>query len=83
LKLTSPVKITYSPSGQSPHTLSLSEVQVQLGDIASGSTAVIAMIDPLVEVAWNYFLIESDSSEGVHNPGFVNDVLDASVAALR
>ena len=82
-KLTSPVDVTYSPTGQSSHTISLGEVQVQLGDIANGANAVIATTDPLVEAAWNYFLIESDSSRGVHNPGFVNDVLDATVEALR
>ncbi len=82
-KLAAPVDVTYSPSGEPPHTISLGEVQVQLGDIASGNAAIIATTDPLVEAAWNYFLIESDSSQGVHNPGFVNDVLDASVAALR
>jgi len=82
-KLTTPVTVTYAPAGGSPHTVSMNEVQVQLGDVAAGTTSVIGMNDALVQAGWNYFLIHGDSSKGVHNPGFVNNVLDASIAALR
>ena len=29
------------------------------------------------------FLIHGDASEGVHNPGYVEALLDASIAALK
>jgi hypothetical protein len=31
---------------------------------------------------WNYGVIEEDASNGVHNPGYINDLLDAAFAAL-
>lgn len=37
----------------------------------------------IAKATWNFLLVESDDSEGVHNPGFVNDVLTASIDALR
>jgi hypothetical protein len=83
LKFASPVEVTYAPEGEQPHTLSLSEVQVQMGDITTdGERAVIAVEDPLVKVGWNYFLLEGDGSGGIHNPSFTMDVIRASIAAL-
>ena len=39
--------------------------------------------DPaLPKAGWNYTVIHNDGSKGVHNPGFVFDALDASIAAL-
>lgn len=37
----------------------------------------------IAKAGWNYFLIHSDGSDGVHNPSFVLDVLRASVNALK
>ena len=36
----------------------------------------------IAKATWNYFLIEGDGSEGIHNPGFTLEVLSASSAAL-
>ena len=84
IKFKSPVTFTYKPTGESPHTVSLAEAEVQLGSFTTDGTKVlIATTDNLVKVGWNYFLIHGDSSKGIHNPAFINDVLDASIAALR
>jgi len=37
----------------------------------------------LGKAGWNYWLIETDKSLGVHNYNFVIAVLDASIAALQ
>ncbi|OGO19226.1 MAG: hypothetical protein A2144_08795, partial [Chloroflexi bacterium RBG_16_50_9] len=84
LKFKSTVNVTYAPAGEAPHTVSLTVAEVQLGDITTdGKTAVIAVNDILIQAGWNYFLIHGDGSEGVHNPTFTNNVLDASIAALK
>jgi hypothetical protein len=83
LHFASPVDVTYAPEGEDSHTLSLSEVQVQMGDITTdGETALIAAGDPLVKAGWNYFLLEGDGSDGIHNPSFTMDVIRTSIAAL-
>lgn len=84
IKFKTPVNFTYNPTGESPHTMSLTEAEVRLGDITTdGRTALIAVSDVLVKVGWNFFLIEGDGSFGIHNPSFANEVIDASIAALR
>jgi len=84
ITLKTPVNVTYKPSGESAHTMSVTSVTVQLGNITTdGTNAVIATSDNLVKAGWNYFLIEGDASFGIHNPNFCNQVLDASVAALK
>jgi hypothetical protein len=43
-----------------------------------------SVADPTIpKAAWNLLMIESDASEGVHNPGLVNRVLDVSIYALQ
>jgi len=37
----------------------------------------------LPKAGWNYFLVNNDSSKGVHNPSFVTGVLNASIGALN
>jgi len=80
-----PVTFTYSPPGESPHTQTLQQATVQLGDIlgSDGTTALIATSDPLVRAGWNYFLVHGDGSKGVHNPSFVNQVLNNAIVALQ
>jgi hypothetical protein len=36
----------------------------------------------IAKAGWNYFLVEGDGSDGVHNPSFVLDVVKASIDAL-
>jgi hypothetical protein len=84
LTLKAGVAVTYKPTG-AEHTVQLNKIEVQLGDLmnADGKTAVIAPTDPLVKAGWNYFLVEGDSSKGIHNPGFTFDVINASINALK
>ncbi len=84
-KFKAPVTFTYAPTGEAPHVVVLNEAEVQLGDVTTdGKTAsLIPASDPLVKAGWNFFLIEGDGSEGVHNPSFTFDVLNASVDALK
>lgn len=54
----------------------------------SGGNAVGALIDSaagqiIAKAGWNYFLIEGDGSEGVHNPSFTFEILNASMDALK
>ena len=84
VKLKTAVTVTYAPAGEAPHTASLTELEVQLGDITTdGTKSVIATTDPLVKAGWNFFLIEGDGSKGVHNPDFSMELLDGTIEALR
>jgi hypothetical protein len=51
----------------------------------TGSPVLLYTVaDPTIpKAAWNMLMIESDKSEGVHNPGLVNRVLDVSIYALQ
>ena len=83
-KFKAPVTFTYAPAGEAQHVVVLTEVEVQLGDVTTdGTAALIPASDPLVKAGWNFFLIEGDGSEGVHNPSFVLNVLNASLDALK
>lgn len=85
IKLKNPITVTYSPTGETPHTQSLSTITVNLGDITTDgkTTNLIALTDPMVKAGWNYVLILLDKSNGIHNPSFVKEVLDASITALK
>jgi hypothetical protein len=62
-------------------TYSGKTVDVQLRNIkVTGGAAVVAANSNLVKAGWNFFLIEGDDSFGIHNPGFAQAVLNASVA---
>ena len=37
----------------------------------------------IAKAGWNYFLVEGDGSEGVHNPSFVMDLIEAAIGALQ
>lgn len=84
VKFKSLVNFTYSPPGQTSHTLSLTQAAVQLGDFTTdGTTKVIPADNVLVRAGWNYFLIHGDNSKGVHNPSFTFGSLSAAKAALE
>ncbi|MDP2743998.1 MAG: carboxypeptidase regulatory-like domain-containing protein [Dehalococcoidia bacterium] len=84
IKFRSPVTFTYSPQGEAPHSMVLNEAEVQLGDITTdGKTPLIPLSDVLVRAGWNYFLIHGDGSEGIHNPAFTMEVIEASIKALK
>lgn len=83
IKFRAPVTFSYALTGEVPHSMTLTEAEVQLADITTdGTKPLIALNDVLVRVGWNYFLVEGDSSDAIHNPTWVNQVLDASIEAL-
>jgi hypothetical protein len=51
-------------------------------DAGPDTLATSAAGQVIVKAGWNFLLIENDMSEGIHNPGFVIGVLDATKAAL-
>ncbi|MBI2060262.1 MAG: hypothetical protein HYT87_10875 [Nitrospirae bacterium] len=86
VNLKTAVTVSYTPTGESAHTMPVTKLEVQLGDFYSDSaakTAVVAATDNLVKAGWNYFLLHAGSGEGVHNPTFTFDVIEASIAALK
>ena len=83
VKFKNSVAVTYSPT-DAKHSQNLTQIQVQLGDFTTdGKTAVIPATDVLVKAGWNYYLLHGDGSKGVHNPDFSDDVLNASIDALK
>ena len=54
---------------------------VQMGalkDNAATPASIYALSGNFVRAGWNYFLIEGDQSKGLHNPSFVQAVLDST-----
>jgi hypothetical protein len=45
----------------------------------AGTTALYALSGNLVRAGWNYFLVEGDESKGIHNPTFVNTVINTTL----
>jgi hypothetical protein len=85
LTFTNPVTVqlvdsTGAPSGAPKPMVTFG---VQLGSLKDNQPTpkpLYALTGNLVRASWNYFLIESDSSRGIHNPSFVTMVLDRSAA---
>ena len=48
--------------------------------VAATPAAIYALSGNFVRAGWNYFLVEGDQSEGLHNPSFVTAVLNATLA---
>jgi hypothetical protein len=62
----------------------LSLASVKVIRPGGASVALYSVADPtLGKAGWNYFMIHSDKSEGVHNPAFVNSALDVTTFAVR
>ncbi len=56
---------------------------VKVVPAVGAATDIYRVADPSVAKAgWNYWLVHSDASLGVHNPGFVNSALDVSLFAV-
>jgi len=56
----------------------------QLGDVKDAAgRPVVPTNDPIVRAGWNYFLVHSDGSAGIHNPRFARTVLLATLEALK
>jgi hypothetical protein len=68
-------------------TTSVEEVRVSDVDVVNGDGIVVGQLydfadDNLPKAGWNYLLVHTDKSLGVHNFYFARDVLDASIAAV-
>ncbi len=62
---------------------SMTSFGVQLGalkDNQATPVALYALSGNMVRAGWNYFLIEGDQSMGLHNPTFVQQVLNNTLA---
>lgn len=46
---------------------------------SSVTVSTAAQTRELMEAFWNWYLINNDTSGGIHNPGFVNDVLTTTI----
>ena len=62
----------------------LSLANVKAVPATGAAVDIYRLADPVLpKSGWNFFMIESDASEGVHNPGLINRVLDVSIYALK
>jgi len=60
------------------------DVYTLFADIKDASGAVVfPTSDPIVRASWNYFMVHSDGSKGVHNPRFYRTVILATLDALK
>jgi len=62
--------------------LRLSDVDVIIGPQA-GTTLLDQADDTALKAGWNYALVHTDRSIGVHNPAFSSQVLEAAIAAIN
>lgn len=60
-----------------------SDTAVKDGTNVLGTLLDSARGQAIDKAGWNYWLIHGDGSDGVHNPGFTVEVLNASVNALK
>jgi hypothetical protein len=83
LSVTLPVDLTiaWRSAGCSGGTTAAT-VYFQLGSLVSGGAPVYAPDDTLTKAMWNAALLHGDGSLGLHNPGWVLEVLGATDEAL-
>jgi hypothetical protein len=68
-------------NGTAVNDLALNSIKVQR---ATGTIELLAAADPsLAKAGWNYWMVHSDKSHGVHNPTFVLSALDVSLFATQ
>jgi hypothetical protein len=60
----------------------LSAIDVIVGPNA-GTTLIDHTDDTVLKAGWNYLLVHTDRSGGVHNPAFSSQVLEAAIAAIN
>jgi hypothetical protein len=69
-------------AGAPAGTKSMTSFGVQMGALKDNQATPVALYSlsgNLVRAGWNYFLVEGDQSKGLHNPSFVQAVLDATL----
>jgi hypothetical protein len=84
IRLTSPITIPFVTGAGAPAgSKDMTEFGVQLGSLKDNQVAPAALYGlsgNFVRAGWNYFLVEGDQSEGLHNPTFVLAVLNNTLA---
>lgn len=84
LHFATPITVPFVDAAGNPvPSKALTSFGVQMGaikDNAATPAALYALSGNLVRAGWNYFLVEGDQSKGLHNPSFVNAVLNATLA---
>lgn len=63
-----------------------SDTQIRVGGVAQGQllqNTFSSVEDVLARSLWNYFLVHSDGSHGVHNPRWVTEIMAFTSAQLR
>ncbi len=79
MTLATPINVTWTDST----TTSVTELRFQLGSLKTNAgTAIVPVGGNIVKGMWNYFLVHSDGSRGIHNPTFVNQLLAATRANI-
>jgi hypothetical protein len=81
ITLTAPISIQFVDGAGNPvgAPKSTQTFGVQMGAVKDNQAtpvALYALTGNFVRAGWNYFLIEGDQSKGLHNPTFVQAVLD-------
>jgi hypothetical protein len=83
LHFAQPITVPFvNAAGAPAPSKSMTSFGVQMGAIKDNQAtpvALYALTGNLVRAGWNYFLVEGDQSKGLHNPSFVNAVLNTTV----
>jgi formate-dependent nitrite reductase cytochrome c552 subunit len=83
LHFAQPITVPFvDASGAPAPSKTLTSFGVQMGAIKDNQAtpvALYALSGKLVRAGWNYFLVEGDQSKGLHNPSFVNAVLNTTL----
>ena len=83
LHFATPITVPFVDAAGNPApSKSLTSFGVQMGAIKDNQAtpaALYGLSGNLVRAGWNYFLVEGDQSKGLHNPSFVNAVLNTTL----
>ena len=83
LHFAQPITVPFVTSSGAPApSKSMTSFGVQMGAVKDNQATpavLYALSGNLVRAGWNYFLIEGDQSKGLHNPSFVNAVLNTTM----
>ncbi|MGE5047594.1 MAG: cytochrome c3 family protein, partial [Deltaproteobacteria bacterium] len=83
LHFATPITVPFVDAAGNPApSKALTSFGVQMGAIKDNQATpapLYTLSGNLVRAGWNYFLVEGDGSKGLHNPGFVTAVLNATL----
>jgi hypothetical protein len=83
LHFATPITVPFVTAAGAPApSKAMTSFGVQMGAVKDNQAtpvALYALSGNLVRAGWNYFLVEGDQSKGLHNPSFVNAVLNTTL----